>query len=59
MSVQPSTPARCYHICHHGDAALEAWYREHETDDADEEPDEPSFANDEADVDIDLLEADD
>jgi len=50
-------------MCHHAhDAAYEAWMREQSTDEdeeADAEPEDPSFAQDERDVDVDLLEADD
>jgi hypothetical protein len=45
-------------MCHHGELPThDAWLREAETDDA--EAESPSFANEEADVDVELLEADD
>lgn len=48
-------------MCHHtGDSAPERWELIEATDEADAEPDEnPSFAREERDVDVELLDADD
>ncbi|MFQ3319864.1 MAG: hypothetical protein ACI8UR_002482 [Natronomonas sp.] len=45
-------------MCHHmGDATRDPWRREEAEDE--EEDEEPSFINEESEVEVDLLEADD
>jgi hypothetical protein len=43
-------------MCHHRDVSRKSWTEEHDEEESDEKP---SFASEERDVDVDLLEADD
>lgn len=47
-------------MCYHGDeAALESWREDLDEEEHEPELDDPTFANEEGDVEVDLLEADD
>lgn len=60
LSLQHEYHVRCYHMCHHTrDGAREQWDLIEPAEEDEEADDDPSFVQDERDVDVELLEADD